>query len=294
MIRTTNGFGPLIKLGIWLWALLLLQGCGETIRAPVYEEGKMVARSGPPLKYSDYVVKPSDTLYSIAWKTNLDYRTLAAWNGLREPYSLHLGQRLLLVPPEGYVETASYEDASTSAPIETRRDRVRTASSRDNTRSSLTHKMGQLQQRTANGVRDEDVQPRDSRVSVGSVGGTHWRWPTSGRIVRRFSDSDRTRKGIQIGGQEGQAVVAAKAGKVVYRGAGLIGYGNLVIVKHDNTYLSAYGNNRKILVKEGQRVSAGQHIAEMGRDSSGKALLHFEIRQKGQPVNPADILPPHS
>jgi lipoprotein NlpD len=279
MMSMQKGFRPVIRAGFWLLAVALLQGCGEVVRAPVYEEGKMVARPGPPLKYESYLVTPSETLYSIAWKTNLDYRTLAAWNGLSEPYRLRPGQRLRLTAPHDYVEVPSSDTAMASSST-----RPYIAPGKENTKASLTQKMGQLQQQAST----------TSTGGTASRDGLRWRWPTTGQVVRQFSASNRTRKGIQIGGREGQPVLAASGGQVVYRGTGLIGYGNLVIVKHNNTYLSAYGNNRKILVKEGQRVSAGQPIAEMGRDGGGKAMLHFEIRRKGQPVNPSQYLPRRS
>ena len=118
-----------------------------------------------------------------------------------------------------------------------------------------------------------------------------WRWPTTGVLQRRF-DPAATRRGIGIGGQAGQAVVAAADGQVVYSGTALIGYGELIIIKHSDTMLSAYGHNRRRLVAEGDRVRAGQPIAEMGIDASQQAILHFEIRRNGQPEDPLRFLPP--
>lgn len=118
-----------------------------------------------------------------------------------------------------------------------------------------------------------------------------WSWPTEGRIVQTFLENDRSRQGIEISGSLGQPIHATEAGKIVYSGSGLIGYGQLIIIKHDKNYLSAYGHNRKILVKEGDEVTRGQRIAEMGRPPDGQPLLHFEIRRKGAPVNPLSLLP---
>ena len=119
----------------------------------------------------------------------------------------------------------------------------------------------------------------------------HWSWPTSGKIVKGFKKDDDTRKGIVLSGKPGQAVVAAEEGKVVYSGSGLIGYGQLIIIKHNNNYLSAYGHNQMILVKEGDWVTKGKKIAEMGTNDTGLPALHFEIRKNGNPLNPIAVLP---
>ena len=118
-----------------------------------------------------------------------------------------------------------------------------------------------------------------------------WGWPVKGRIVSSFKAGDPLRKGIKIAGRSGKSILAAESGKVVYSGSGLIGYGRLIIVKHNDNYLSAYGHNRKILVKEGDRVTKGKKIAEMGTANSGDPMLHFEIRRDGRPVDPIRLLP---
>ncbi|OQX37773.1 MAG: hypothetical protein B0D84_00255 [Candidatus Sedimenticola endophacoides] len=121
-----------------------------------------------------------------------------------------------------------------------------------------------------------------------------WLWPTQGTLLERFDPSDVTRKGIKIGGSAGQAVKAAEAGDVVYAGSGLLGYGRLIIIKHNQNYLSAYGHNRKLLVKEGDRVAKGARIAEMGSKGTGGAMLHFEIRRNGVPMDPLKVVRPSS
>jgi lipoprotein NlpD len=119
-----------------------------------------------------------------------------------------------------------------------------------------------------------------------------WRWPTIGKVVQTFSPGDPERKGVRISGVVGQPVVAAEAGRVVYSGSGLVGYGNLVIIKHDDDYLSAYGYNKKLLVKEGDEVARGEQIARMGSPRNGAdSMLHFEIRKEGRPINPLPLLP---
>ena len=118
-----------------------------------------------------------------------------------------------------------------------------------------------------------------------------WQWPTQGSVTLRFAAADPARKGIKIAGALGQPIRAAERGSVVYSGSGLIGYGQLIIIKHNDNYLSAYGNNRKLLVKEGDQVTKGQRIADMGRANGGQSVLHFEIRREGEPVNPLSLLP---
>jgi lipoprotein NlpD len=138
------------------------------------------------------------------------------------------------------------------------------------------------------------VAPRnDDHVAELSAGGVRWRWPGEGKIVGTFIAGDQTRQGIDIAGKAGDPVQAAADGEVVYSGNGLLGYGELIIVKHNPTFLSAYGHNRARLVKEGERVKAGQQIAEMGSSASSRDELHFEIRKNGKPVNPLDYLPAH-
>jgi len=124
-----------------------------------------------------------------------------------------------------------------------------------------------------------------------TVEGISWRWPTSGQIISRFVGGEPTRQGIGVAGNAGQAVVATADGEVVYSGSGLIGYGELIIVRHSDTFLSAYGHNRQRLVSEGQKVKAGQQIAEMGRSGASRDMLHFEIRKNGKPVDPLPFLP---
>ncbi len=143
--------------------------------------------------------------------------------------------------------------------------------------------------RTASGETDSRrpaVSPARPPIPVGV-----WRWPTQGQVSAAFGAGPSTQSGIQIAGRQGQAVFAAAAGEVVYAGSGLKSYGLLIIIKHNDSYLSAYGHNRKILVKEGDIVRAGQDIAQMGEGPGQKALLHFEVRQDGQPVNPLRFLP---
>ncbi len=199
------------------------------------------------------VVRKGDTVYSIARYQNLKPQQLARWNALKRPYAIYPGQKLKLRPPQ-----TSHQIAN-SKPVIPSRPPVKTIVAK----------------------RTEVKLPK-------TVKG--WQWPVKGRVVKTFSSKDNTRKGIKIAGNRGQTIKAAAKGKVVYSGNGLIGYGNLIIIKHSNTFLSAYAYNRKLLVKEGEQVKSGQAIARMGSVDKGRALLHFEIRKNGKPVNPLRYL----
>jgi lipoprotein NlpD len=138
----------------------------------------------------------------------------------------------------------------------------------------------------------EEPSPRPANdAATTNVSGIAWRWPGGGKVIGGFVAGDQTKQGVDIAGAAGDQVVAAADGEVVYSGNGLLGYGELIIVKHNASFLSAYGHNRKRLVAEGDRVRAGQQIAEMGSSASSRDELHFEIRKNGKPVNPLDYLP---
>lgn len=193
-----------------------------------------------------HTVREGETLYSIAFRYDLDQRQLAAWNGLGDGSLIYAGQRLRLSREAGSA-AASSRSTSQSRPKTT---------------------------------------PPTRHVPVGD-----WRWPADGPVIEGFGASPRTQSGMQIGGRRGQAVRSASGGQVVYAGSGLKTYGQLIIIKHNATYLSAYGHNQELLVKEGDRVNGGQQIARMGDGPGRKPLLHFEIRRDGKPVNPLAYLP---
>lgn len=201
-----------------------------------------------------YLVKPTDTLYSIAWRYGLDFRKLAAWNGLAEPFAINPGQQLVLLEPV---------NIPTQVP-----------------------KPGKTVKNTSlpRPVVVKPLTPEFNRV-------IRWRWPTHGKVLNRFSVNDLERRGIDIAGKLGQPVYAVAEGRVVYSGNGLAGYANLIIVKHNDTFLSAYAYNRKRLVTEGMNVKRGMLIAEMGQGKDKTAMLHFQIRKDGQPVDPLPYLP---
>lgn len=205
-----------------------------------------------------YRVRPGETLYAIAWRYKLDYRELAGWNSISAPYTIHPGQELILSDP------ASLPGSRLPA------------------QTSKTTSPGAAKHRSKTGTvpKAQPALPPPSK----------WIWPTSGKVVRTFQGQQSIAQGIDIAGVLGQDVLASAEGRVVYSGSGLAGFGQLIIIKHNDTYISAYGHNRNLLVKEGDEVKAGQKIAEMGK-LQGAPGLHFEIRRQGKPVDPLKYLP---
>jgi len=257
-------------------AICILSACGSPGGAPV------VARNHAPSKPFDrakhYTVKPGDTLYAIAWKADVDYKKLAEWNRIQYPYTIYAGQRLQL----NSRGSLASRKASTSFKNGKSINRQKTSIASQKPKKAIT-KHSRIQRSAAKGIK--------SPLSLESTRKLKWQWPTNGVVTQKFSTRDQTRKGLKISGRVGQSVRAAESGQVVYSGSGLIGYGPLIIIKHDKNYLSAYGHNRKLLVVEGDAVAKGERIAEMGHAANGKSLLHFEIRRRGKPVDPSVLLP---
>jgi len=244
---------------------LALSGCGSTGPAPVYEG------YGPaPAGY--YRIRSGDTLHKIAARHKVGYETLARWNNLGPPYRIYAGSLLRVEPPQGKGGLMARSKAKTA-----RTTKAKTRQSGAQSKASV---------KTAS-VASQRTPVRSAKVTSG----LRWRWPLEGRVVQGFRHGDRTRQGIRIAGRPGQKVLAAEGGTVVYSGSGLKGYGNLIIIKHNNNYLSAYGFNRRLLVSEGAGVKRGQGIAEVGQTSGGAYLLHFEIRRNGTAVDPLKYLP---
>lgn len=222
----------------------------------------VLAGCGPATRWDhtpqdDHVVRSGETLFKIAWRYGKDYRELARWNGLGDGSLIYPGQVIRLNPPPGY--------------------RAQSAGPAGDTRRSPSASVPR---------RAEPALPElPSEPSPG------WQWPAAGRIAVAFGDRPGTGTGILIGGRQGDDIVAAAPGQVVYSGSGLIGYGQLIILRHNDTYLSAYGHNASLLVKEGDTVNRGQRIATMGEGPGREPRLHFEIRRNGQPVDPRQFLP---
>lgn len=265
---------------------LVLAGCGGRSIAPVHTPQAQqpvpatAARAAAPevsVPADGYhVVVRGDTLYSIAWRYGQDYRTVARWNNIGSPYLIYPGNRIRVIPPAQQVSpplTTATPTRQPSPPIP--------PAGADRTVTART---------PSPPVAAPTPSPTPAPAPRTALPGTiNWQWPTQGDLLR--VQSPTAEKGIKISGRIGQEVKAAAPGQVVYSGSGLIGYGRLIIIKHDDTYLSAYAHNHELLVEEGDSVSAGQQIATMGTGSEGRALLHFEIRRNGQPVDPLQHLP---
>ncbi|ROR32246.1 lipoprotein NlpD [Inmirania thermothiophila] len=223
----------------------------------------------PPDPPGVHVVRRGETLYAIAWRHGLDYRRLAAWNGIAPPYRIHPGQRIRLRPPQAATARAGAPKATASPGRRPPAPRA---------------------QPTPEAERPAVPAAREAPpAAAGPAGRPVFSWPTEGPLLAGFRDG--AKRGIDIGGRPGQPVRAAAAGRVVYAGSGLVGYGRLIIVKHNAEWLSAYGHNRRLLVREGEHVRAGQVIAELGASGADRPKLHFEIRRFGEPVDPLTLLP---
>ena len=232
---------------------VLLAGCGTAtvVKKPsAAGTGGRVAAATPrvsvPKPGQSATVRRGDTLYALARIHNITPADLAAWNGLSEPYTIYPGQSLRLYP--GAAGASRPASAGNSVAVR------------------------------------PPAQPASTAAPASS--GIGWNWPADGVLVGRFVAGETTKQGVDIAGSSGQVVRAAGPGVVVYSGAGLVGYGELIIIKHNEQWLSAYGHNRKRLVNEGQSVKAGEQIAEMGRTGAARDMLHFEIRYNGKPVDP--------
>ena len=230
---------------------LLLSGCTSSHKAPVRSYKRDI-----PKAQKFYFVRKGETLYAIGFRSGYGYKRLAEWNNLLPPYRVFIDQKLKLFKPKQRVKSPAKKQVKTKVIKKTR--------SQSQKKPSFSY--------------DKKKVLKFS-----------WQWPIKGKILKNFSQTGN--KGIDISGKLGQVVKASAAGKVVYSGHGLVGYGNLLIIKHNFLYLSAYANNHRLLVKEGQHVKKGQIIAEVGKARGMQTSLHFEIRKKGKPVNPIKYLP---
>lgn len=221
-----------------------------------------------------YRVKSGDTLFSIAFRYGLNYKSLAALNNIPAPYVIYPKQKIRLSSTAKAVNTKVKKVTSNSQNVKT--TPVKTTKS--NKKQTTVNNKNQIV-KTASNTKSKTKKP------------LNWVWPVSGKVIKGFSNAGVSSKGIDIKGKKNGKVVSASDGVVVYAGNGLIGYGNLVIVKHSDEYLSAYAYNQEILVKEQQSVKAGQKLAIIGGKGAQRSLLHFEVRKDGQPINPLKVLP---
>jgi lipoprotein NlpD len=230
-----------------------------------------------------YTVQGGDTLYGIAFALGMDFRELATLNGISPPYTITVGQTLRTHAPRPKQQT-SKKPSTTKTPAPSNR-RAQPAPSQSIPTTATTSATTTKPPITAKPT-DERVSP-PTPVSTAPV--SAWRWPVAGAVVRRFSANHH--KGIDIDGRRGETVRAVAGGTVVYAGTGVKGYGALVIVKHNDVFLSAYGHNDAMLVKEGAQVKPGQAIASMGSSGTDAVKLHLEIRKNGKPIDPLSVLP---
>ncbi|RMQ40070.1 Peptigoglycan-binding protein LysM [Pseudomonas cichorii] len=273
------------RLVIGIALSVLLVGCASSPSGGV----RVVDRNGnvesrPAVTTGQYVVRRGDTLFSIAFRYGWDWKALAARNQIPEPYTIKPGQTIRF---DGRSNSTS--ESVVSAPATARPGPVTATTS---TRSSGSGSVKTTVISKPVAVVPVVIPPAgDSPVGVAGKSPTGWAWPASGILIGKFSSNGSLNKGIDIAGDLGQPVLAASDGSVVYAGSGLRGYGELIIIKHSDTYVSAYGHNRRLLVREGQQVKAGQTIAEMGSTGTDRVKLHFEIRRQGKPVDPLQFLP---
>jgi len=239
-----------------------MTGCGETHLAPVVNAWYQTRGAS-----NTYIVRKSDTIYSIAWSFGLDYRALAAANHLVPPYRLSLGQHLTM--------TTTPARHAVNPVLRQSHQRLRSLLYTQSMQKSVQQMQPLISEK-----------PKTHHVSFSS----QWRWPTRGRLIQSFSRSPSGHPGISISGKQGSPIRAAASGRVVYSGDGVRGYGNLIIIKHNDSYLSAYAFNQQNLVSVGEHVQAGSVIARMGQNDAGRTLLYFEIRRDGVPVNPLPYL----
>ncbi|GAB4402884.1 MAG: peptidoglycan DD-metalloendopeptidase family protein [Rhodoferax sp.] len=282
--------------------LILLAGCGSTalrkapvedrpvpsatpapvvIRAPeVKTQPQVVVPAAAAERPGVYTVKPGDTLIRIALESGQTVADLAAWNGLSDPNHIEVGQQLYLTPPA--TRTAGWS-APTPAGVEV---------SPVPKPVIVAQSPGAAKKAAAASAPAAAASASGAAASASGAAAANtieWTWPAAGPVLAGFDELKN--KGVDLGGRAGDPVLAAADGRVVYVGAGLRGYGNLIILKHNNVFLSAYAHNQKLLVKEDQNVKRGEKIAEMGNSDADRVKLHFEVRKQGKPVDPLLYLP---
>ncbi len=305
---------------LWLVVIVfivyLLQGCGNKRLAAVEE--RYTNNSKVHVNDNDdysavnesikvYQVQPGDTLYSIAFRFGLDYQTLAESNGISSAYLINIGQNLDIAAARNYQESIAKQVATGVKPKTSSQFVRRTLASTTNnqvknkpsnkpvTASENTKpnpKLPETPKVVSKPKTQTPAKPSNSQ-SAKLVDSNNpvkfWIWPYMGKVERSFVGTGK--KGIDIAGNVGDPVRASAAGRVVYAGRGLRGYGNLVIIKHNNSFISAYAHNKSIDVKENEIIKAGQKIAELGSSDTDSPRLHFEIRYKGKPTDPLKYLP---
>ena len=250
----------------------------------VYGSTPLNKRLQNTINESEYIVKKGETLYSIAWRANSDVRQIAKLNNISPPYNIYPNQKLILV---------AKNKGKSAKPSKNKHSSKKQSNSSDLTSNKVVKKTiasSKKQEYGENVVRKKTVQD-DLPKSNFSQKITQWQWPVKGKVISKFSSKLQGNKGIDIAGRRGDKIRATASGKVVYAGSALRGYGKLVIIKHNDDYLSAYAHNDKILVKEQQQVKMGEVVAIMGDTDAERVMLHFEVRFRGKSVDPLKYLP---
>jgi lipoprotein NlpD len=304
---------------------ILIAGCASRAPAPVDDRRPAPApQPKPPVAQSTpvpgasvtaarpgyYIVKRGDTLYSIALEHGVDYRELAQWNKLDDPSKIRVGQELRVAPPEDHaavqVGAAPLAGEIESRPLGASAPGAPPLAAQDGAMktSPKALRLPYSEQNLALLSRSEAPKPETRPEPVAAAkpapapvaapdrdpDAIEFAWPARGKLLAGFAEPNN--KGLDISGKPGDPVLAAASGRVMYIGTGIRGYGKLIVIKHDNNFNSVYAHNREILVKEGQNVTRGQRIAELGDTDADAPMLHFEIRKSGKPVDPAKYLPP--
>ena len=292
-----------MKHAVLALAIGLLAACaGPAGMVPIDDRSRGGQRAEPPPASGLHTVSRGETLYQIAFRYGKDWKSVAAANGLRQPFTISPGQRLRVGPARSYTPSPSEPRTTESIGLRTTVRPAGTAARPAPTPPAAAPRA--TPQTTPPAVASRPSTPAASpaprpsttpatpapvaKVPANVAG---WNWPADGPLISRFQSNGSLNKGIDIAGEMGQPVKAAANGAVVYAGRGLIGYGDMIIIKHDQTYLSAYAHNSRLLVKEGDQVKAGQTVAEMGSSGTDRVKLHFEIRRQGKPVDPLSYLP---
>ncbi|MDR0674544.1 MAG: peptidoglycan DD-metalloendopeptidase family protein [Zoogloeaceae bacterium] len=274
-------------------AVLSLAGCVSPTPAPIIDRSTTGHAAPQAVGPGYHTVRKGETLYGIALENGQDYRDIASWNYITDPYIISIGQVLRVRPPE---EAAIATTAPVIAGASVERRPLEGASPPLSANTSTLKREPRVNKEPYSDALYASTQKSVEApapapavvVTAPATGALAWTWPANGKVVGNYSPES---KGIDIAGKAGDSVLAAADGKVVYTGNGLRGYGNLVIVKHSGNFLTAYAHNQKILVKEQQEVKRGQKIAEMGKTDSATVKLHFEVRRHGDPVEPLNYLP---